>query len=58
MHVTTRAIVLREAAYKESDKILTLLTPDPRQDHRAGPRLPEEGQRALRRLPAAGVVGR
>lgn len=28
MHVTTRAIVLREAAYKESDKILTLLTPD------------------------------
>ncbi len=28
MHVTTKAIVLREAAYKESDKILTLLTPD------------------------------
>lgn len=26
MHVTTKAIVLREAAYKESDKILTLLT--------------------------------
>lgn len=28
MHVTTKAIVLREAAYKESDKILTILTPD------------------------------
>ncbi len=28
MHVTTRGIVLREAAYKESDKILTILTPD------------------------------
>ncbi|MBQ9166778.1 MAG: recombination protein O N-terminal domain-containing protein, partial [Oscillospiraceae bacterium] len=28
MHVTTKAIVLREAAYKESDKILTLLTAD------------------------------
>ena len=28
MHVTTKAIVLREAAYKESDKILTLLTED------------------------------
>lgn len=28
MHATTKAIVLREAAYKESDKILTLLTPD------------------------------
>ena len=28
MHVTTKAIVLREANYKESDKILTVLTPD------------------------------
>lgn len=28
MHITTKAIVLREAAYKESDKILTILTPD------------------------------
>lgn len=28
MHVTTKAVVLREAAYKESDKILTLLTPE------------------------------
>lgn len=28
MHITTNAVVLREAAYKESDKILTLLTPD------------------------------
>ncbi|MCD7945422.1 MAG: DNA repair protein RecO [Clostridiales bacterium] len=28
MHVTTRAIVLREVNYKESDKILTVLTPD------------------------------
>lgn len=28
MHVTTKAIVLRETAYKESDKILTLLTPE------------------------------
>ena len=26
MHLTTRALVLREANYKESDKILTLLT--------------------------------
>jgi DNA repair protein RecO (recombination protein O) len=28
MHVTTKAIVLREANYKEADKILTVLTPD------------------------------
>ena len=28
MHVTTKAIVLRETNYKESDKILTVLTPD------------------------------
>lgn len=28
MHVTTKAVVLREADYKESDKILTLLTAD------------------------------
>lgn len=28
MHVTTKALVLREAAYKESDKILTILTPE------------------------------
>ncbi len=28
MHVTTKAIVLREADYKESNKILTVLTPD------------------------------
>lgn len=28
MHVTTKAVVLREADYKESDKILTLLTPE------------------------------
>ena len=26
MHLTTNALVLREANYKESDKILTLLT--------------------------------
>ena len=26
MHLTTKALVLREANYKESDKILTLLT--------------------------------
>ena len=28
MRITTRAVVLREADYKESDKILTLLTPE------------------------------
>jgi len=28
MHITTRALVLREVSYKESDKILTLLTED------------------------------
>lgn len=28
MHITTRALVLREVNYKESDKILTLLTED------------------------------
>ncbi|MCD8382478.1 MAG: DNA repair protein RecO [Clostridiales bacterium] len=28
MHVTTKAVVLREVNYKESDKILTVLTPD------------------------------
>ena len=26
MHLTTRALVLREVNYKESDKILTILT--------------------------------
>lgn len=26
MHMTTMAVVLREVSYKESDKILTLLT--------------------------------
>ena len=26
MHLQTKALVLRETAYKESDKILTLLT--------------------------------
>lgn len=28
MHVTTQGIVLREVNYKESDKILTVLTQD------------------------------
>ena len=28
MHLTTKALVLREVNYKESDKILTVLTAD------------------------------
>ena len=28
MHMTTKALVLRDVNYKESDKILTLLTQD------------------------------
>lgn len=40
MHMRTKALVLRAVDYKESDKILTLLTPGEREAHRLGPGLP------------------
>lgn len=57
MHISTQGLVLREVNYKESDKLLTVLTAEGGQAHGQGPGLPPEGQSPGRRGPAPGLFG-
>ena len=51
MHISTQGLVLREVNYKESDKLLTVLTAE------GGKRTVKEGQSPGRRGPAPGLFG-
>ena len=44
MHISTQGLVLREVNYKESDKLLTVLTAEGGNGARSRPGLPPEGQ--------------
>ena len=57
MHLTTNALVLREVNYKESDKILTLLTDQEGKLTASARGCRKKGSRHRRPLPAAGVLG-
>ena len=56
MHISTQGLVLREVNYKESDKLLTVLTAEGA-SARSRPGLPPEGQSPGRRGPAPGLFG-
>ena len=57
MHISTQGLVLREVNYKESDKLLTVLTAEGGKRTVKAPGLPPEGQSPGRRGPAPGLFG-
>ena len=57
MHMRTKALVLRAVDYKESDKILTLLTQESGKLTASARGCRKKGEPGGRRGPAAGLVG-
>lgn len=57
MHMRTKALVLRAVDYKESDKILTLLTQESGKLTASARGCRKKGSPVGRRGPAAGLVG-
>lgn len=57
MHMRTKALVLRAVDYKESDKILTLLTQESGKLTASARGCRKKGSPVAARGPAAGLVG-
>ena len=56
MHMTTKALVLRQVDYKESDKILTLFTQEQGELTASARGCRKKGERPGRAMPAIGLV--